>query len=354
VRTRRASLLLSTIDSPATAEIRQEDTKAELEGLEQGMEGPVGSRSEDHEDEGRATHLAHKAEHAVDVESGAIVAVTVQDASIGDTGTIMDTLAEAEGQLAKLQRKAALERLVQGLQGVVADKGYHSDDVLVRLEDVGYVSEPDRGRRRWRGDDLAQRAVSANRRRGRGERGQRLQRMRGERVERSFAHLEPRQLLLPVRDNSTCRFRPGGRRRLRRPRSLPLRGESVAPRVVATLEGRRVADGLQRRTASDGGTRPDPRAQDAPDEMKRLATLSVVASSAPQVRRAQGAGGRLAVDHIGMDLGKKESQVAIITEAGELIEQRIRTERVRLEEVFGSRPKARILIEAGVVSHVIP
>ena len=138
------------------------------------------------------THLAHKAEHAVDVESGAIVAVTVQDASIGDTGTIMDTLAEAEGQLVKLQRKAALETLVDGMQEVVADKGYHSDDVLVGLEEVGlrsYISEPDRGRRRWRGDDLSQQAVYANRRRAGGERGQRLQRMRGERVERSFAHM---------------------------------------------------------------------------------------------------------------------------------------------------------------------
>jgi transposase len=138
------------------------------------------------------TRLAHKAEHAVDAESGVIVALTVQDTSLGDTGTIMDTLAEAEGQLVKLQRKAALAALVDGIQEVVADKGYHSDDVLVGLEEVGlrsYVSEPDRGRRRWRGDELSQRAVYANRRRARGERGQRLQRMRGERVERSFAHL---------------------------------------------------------------------------------------------------------------------------------------------------------------------
>ncbi len=52
------------------------------------------------------THLAHKPEHAVDIESGAIVALTVQDASIGDTGTIMDTLAEAEGQLVTLQFSA--------------------------------------------------------------------------------------------------------------------------------------------------------------------------------------------------------------------------------------------------------
>ena len=138
------------------------------------------------------THLAHKAEHAVDVESGAIVAVTVQDASVGDTGTIMDTLKEAEGQLERLQRKAALENLVDGMQEVVADKGYHSDEVLLGLEEVGlrsYVSEPDRGRRRWRDGEAYRRAVYANRRRARGERGERLQRMRGERVERSFAHL---------------------------------------------------------------------------------------------------------------------------------------------------------------------
>jgi transposase len=134
------------------------------------------------------THLAHKAEHAVDVESGAIVAVTVQDASVGDTGTIMETLAEAEGQLLKLRREA----LAEDMQEVVADKGYHSDDVLIGLDEVGlraYVSEPERGRRRWHGHVMAQRAVYANRRRARGERAQRLQRQRGERVERSFAHL---------------------------------------------------------------------------------------------------------------------------------------------------------------------
>ena len=138
------------------------------------------------------THLAHKAEHAVDLDSGAIVAVTVQDASIGDTGTIMDTLAEAEGQLVKLQHKAALESLVEGMQEVVADKGYHSGDVILGLEEVGlrsYVSEPERGRRRWRDDRATQRAVYANRRRARGKRGERLQRLRGERVERSFAHM---------------------------------------------------------------------------------------------------------------------------------------------------------------------
>ena len=78
------------------------------------------------------------------------------------------------------------------MQEVVADKGYHSGDVILGLEEVGlrsYVSEPDRGRRRWRDDYVTQRAVYANRRRARGKRGERLQRLRGERVERSFAHM---------------------------------------------------------------------------------------------------------------------------------------------------------------------
>jgi transposase len=89
-------------------------------------------------------------------------------------------------------RKPGLEGLIEGLEEVVADRGYHSNDVLVGLGEVelrSYISEPDRGRRRWRGDEAAQRAVYANRRRIRGRRGQRLHRLRGERLERPFAHL---------------------------------------------------------------------------------------------------------------------------------------------------------------------
>ena len=50
------------------------------------------------------------------------------------------------------------------------------------------------------------------------------------------------------------------------------------------------------------------------------------------------------MEHIGMDLGKRESQMAILTEDGELINRRIRTERPRLVEMFGRRPHAKILI----------
>ena len=139
------------------------------------------------------THLAHKAEHAVDVETGAIVAVTVQDADEGDTSTIGKTLEEAEDQLDTVMEKAEEGQVhPDGLSEVVTDKGYHSDQTLIELEDQGlrsYVSEPDRGRRKWKDDVDAQMAVYANRRRIRGERGKRLHRLRGELLERPCAHL---------------------------------------------------------------------------------------------------------------------------------------------------------------------
>jgi transposase len=73
----------------------------------------------------------------------------------------------------------------------VADKGYHSNEVIAELDDLGvrsYVAEPDRGRRNWKDKAAAKAAVYGNRRRIRGEHGKRLQRQRGERIERNFAH----------------------------------------------------------------------------------------------------------------------------------------------------------------------
>jgi transposase len=52
-----------------------------------------------------------------------------------------------------------------------------------------YISEPDRGRRKWKKKPDARAAVYRNRRRIRGARGLRLLRLRGERLERPFAHL---------------------------------------------------------------------------------------------------------------------------------------------------------------------
>jgi transposase len=137
------------------------------------------------------THLAHKAEHAVDMETGAIVAVTIQGADQGDTTTLGETLNQAEQQIETVIRHTG-SWYVEDVQELVVDKGYHSTQTLLDLEERGirgYVSEPDRGRRKWRENIEGQRAVYANRRRTRGTRGLSLQRLRGEKIERSFAHL---------------------------------------------------------------------------------------------------------------------------------------------------------------------
>ena len=140
------------------------------------------------------THLAHKVEQGVDMETGAILSVTVQDASAGDTATLPGTLTMASEQVEAVQPEGA------GVVEVVADKGYHSDATPGGARRAGvrsYISEPERGPRRWQDKRTgetppekraAQQALYGNRRRNRGNRGRRLQRRRGELVERPFAH----------------------------------------------------------------------------------------------------------------------------------------------------------------------
>jgi transposase len=135
------------------------------------------------------THLAHKAEHAVDLDTGAIVAVTVQGADEGDTTTIVETAIAAAEQVEAAQADVDEP---QPLEEMIGDKGYHSNQTMVDLDAVGirsYVAEPDRGRRDWSKEPEAQAPVYSNRRRIRGPRGRRLMRRRGEYVERTFAHI---------------------------------------------------------------------------------------------------------------------------------------------------------------------
>ena len=131
------------------------------------------------------THLAHKAEPAVDLETGAVVAVTVQPADKGDTETVKETLIEAAENVEKAKPQTEV------VKELVTDKGYHSNALLEDLAILGvrtYISEPARGRRNWQGKHAARNAVYGNRRRIGGTRGRRLLRQRGERLERPFAH----------------------------------------------------------------------------------------------------------------------------------------------------------------------
>ena len=134
------------------------------------------------------THLAHKAEHAVDLDSGAIVGVTLQPADRGDTTSLDETFAETVETLLDVREQGGQVELPEE---VVADKGYHSNDTCRDARDMGvrtYFSEPTRGRRKWEGKDAEREAVYANRRRIRGKRGKALLRKRGELLERPFAH----------------------------------------------------------------------------------------------------------------------------------------------------------------------
>jgi len=176
----------SGIGTPTRADLARLDRKRKKKGSNDDWTHPKDPDAKITKMKNGRTHLAHKAEHAVDLDTGAIVGVTVQDADDGDTTTSIETLIEAAEQVEAVRADG------DGIEEVVADKGYHSNQSLVDLEAVGirsYISEPDRGRRNWKKHPAARDAVYRNRRRIRGARGLRLLRLRGERLERPFAHL---------------------------------------------------------------------------------------------------------------------------------------------------------------------
>ena len=180
----------SGIDTPTRADLARIDRQRKKKGSNDDWTHPHDPDAKITKMKDGRTHLAHKAEHAVDLETGAIVGVTVHDAHAGDTGTLPDTLAEAVGQLDHVRDPDGTS--VDTAPEVVADKGYHSRAVVQNLTANGfraYISEPDRGAQSWIDQRTARDAVYANRRRIRGARGLGLLRRRGELLERTFAHL---------------------------------------------------------------------------------------------------------------------------------------------------------------------
>jgi transposase len=180
----------SGIDTPTRADLARIDRKRKKKGSNDDWTHPHDPDAKITRMKDGRTHLAHKAEHAIDLDTGAIVGITVQSADEGDTTTIQETLPETAEQLEAAA--AAIEQAVVGIEEVVADKGYHSRSTVHDLETLGirtYISEPDRGRQSWTDQEAERDAVYANRRRIRGTRGKRLLRRRGELLERPSAHL---------------------------------------------------------------------------------------------------------------------------------------------------------------------
>ena len=180
----------SGIETPTRADLARLDRKRPKKGRNTDWRHPHDPDARITKMKDGRTHLAHKAEHAVDLETGAIVGVTVQGADQGDTTTIAETVTVAADALEAVA--AVTDGHTAILDEVVADKGYHSNQTLVDLATLDlrtYIAEPDRGRRHWTHQAAARDAVYANRRRIRGVRGLALSRRRSEYLERPNAHL---------------------------------------------------------------------------------------------------------------------------------------------------------------------
>ncbi|MBV8903831.1 MAG: transposase [Acidobacteriia bacterium] len=189
----------SGIATPTREDLARVDRKRKKKGSNEEWVNPHDPDARITKMKDGSTHLAHKAEHAVDMETGAVVAVTLQEADLGDTTTIKETLAEAGTTVADLIEREAETRPAEkpqvhvgGVEEVVADKGYHSGPVLQELKAAGvrtYIPEKKQaGKRHWVGKEEQRDAVYANRQRLQRVKGKRLLRKRGELIERTFAH----------------------------------------------------------------------------------------------------------------------------------------------------------------------
>lgn len=183
------------IEAKDAASLLRMDRKRKKKTSNEDWQNPVDEDAEITKLKDGRTALAYKAENAVDMETGAIVAVTTHSGAAADTTTVIETVIEAGMAVADLidEKTPAGQYEVhpEGVQEVVADKGYHSNEVMVGMAELGvrsYVAEPDRGPRNWDGKKAEKAAVYSNRRRIKGDRGKRMQRQRGEKIERNFAH----------------------------------------------------------------------------------------------------------------------------------------------------------------------
>ena len=184
----------SGIQEPTRADLAKLDQKRPKKGANQDWVSPQDPDAEIMKMKSGGTHLAHKAEQAVDMSGeGAVLAVTLHGGAKGDTKSLPDTLEAAQSNLEELADDEGAGEQIHEDAGreVVADKGYHGNETLLALSEEGYrtyISEPNRGGRKWKDKADAQAATYANRRRIRRERGKALLRRRGELLERPFAH----------------------------------------------------------------------------------------------------------------------------------------------------------------------
>ena len=137
----------SGIETPTQEDLAKLNRKRSKKGCNEDWQHPDDPDAKITKMKDGSTHLAHKAEHAVDMETGAVLALTLQDANAGDTTTIQETLIATAEQIEQLTADPETAVLVSDdvLSKVVTDKGYHSNDMMTDLKELGirsYVSEP--------------------------------------------------------------------------------------------------------------------------------------------------------------------------------------------------------------------
>ena len=175
-------------------ELRRADRKRKKKASNEDWVNPHDPDAEAMKMKDGSTHLSYKAEQAVDLDTGAIVAITTHGGATGDTTSMEKTLPEAgyaiANQIDTKTSKGQYKVHERGLQEVVTDKGYHSAPGLVKLAAAGvrsYIPEK-KQQRNWAGKAEQKRVYLANQRRVTGARGKRLLKRRGEFLERPFAH----------------------------------------------------------------------------------------------------------------------------------------------------------------------
>jgi transposase len=178
----------SGIETPTTEDLIRLDRRRQGKRLSNAeWQSPTDSDARIAKLKDGRTRLAHKPEHAVDLDTGAVVAAEMREADQGDTATLPGTLASAAEHLAAVAAAPTPEAPAE----LVADKGYHSRAGLKDLADGPWksrIAEPRReGFLRRRGDNAARRAVYNNRTRLRSEVAREAFRLRAELVERGFA-----------------------------------------------------------------------------------------------------------------------------------------------------------------------
>ena len=176
-------------------ELRRADRKRKKKASNEEWVNPHDADAEVTKMKDGSTHFAYKAEQAVDLDTGAIVAITTHGGAAGDTTSVAETLPAAGWAVAhQIDTPTAQGHYkvhADGMCEVVTDKVYHSGPSLVAMREMGvrsYVSVPKQPRRNWNNKAAEQAATYANQRRATGERGKQLLRRRGEFLERPFAH----------------------------------------------------------------------------------------------------------------------------------------------------------------------